>query len=116
VEDKRARKVTFASHSLSEDFQKLQNGSFEEKQLAHEVQNAIDELYTNPMAGIKVPKQLWPREYLKKYSINNLRKYDLREGWRLIYTLKGNEIEIIAIMLEWLSHKEYEKRFGYKVQ
>ena len=43
-----------------------------------------------------------------------MRKCNLPDGWRLVYTLAGNEIEIISILLEWFSHKEYERRFGYK--
>jgi len=49
-------------------------------------------------------------------GIDNLRKYDLPNGWRLIYTVKGNSVEMVAVILEWsASHKKYEKRFGYKV-
>ncbi len=54
------------------------------------------------------------REYVRNYGITNLRKYNLPDAWRLLYTIVGNEIEIISVLLEWLSHKEYERRFGYK--
>ena len=43
-----------------------------------------------------------------------MRKYNLPNAWRLAYTLKGNEVEIISIILEWFDHEGYEKRFGYK--
>lgn len=77
---------------------------------------AFDELKENPLAGVKLPGELWPKIYLKKYAIDNLRKYDLPNGWRLIYTLRGSAVEIVAVILEWFSsHKGYEKRFGYKV-
>ena len=116
MEYNRARRVAFASELLRSSFFKLKSGVFEEKRLAVEIQLAIDDLEKNPLVGIRVQRQLWPREYLRKYSINNLRKYDLQNGWRLLYTLKGNQVEIISIILEWLSHKEYEKKFGYKVK
>jgi hypothetical protein len=32
---------------------------------------------------------------------------------KLIYTLKANQIEIISVVLEWLDHKNYERRFKY---
>jgi len=37
------------------------------------------------------------------------------KGWRLIYSLTSeDEIEIIAIILEWfIRHKDYGRRFGY---
>ena len=74
----------------------------------------MGDLKKNPLAGVIIPRKLWPREYIKKYEITNLRKYDLPEGWRMIYTLAGNEVEIISIILEWFDHGNYAKRFGYK--
>jgi len=65
------------------------------------------------LCGIKIPSSLWPKEYVKKYGIDNLRKYDLPDGWRLLYTLRGNEIEIISILIEWPSHTAYERKFKY---
>ena len=50
---------------------------------------------------------------MKKYSIDNLWKYNLPGAWRLVYSIAGNEVKIIAILLEWFPHKEYEKRFKY---
>jgi len=60
-----------------------------------------------------VPKRQIPKEYVKKYGIDNPWKYNLPSAWRLVYSVVGNEIEIVAILLEWLAHKEYEKRFKY---
>jgi len=34
-------------------------------------------------------------------------------GWRLIYSVANGEIKILSIILEWMSHKDYERRFGY---
>ena len=66
--------------------------------------------------GVKIPRNVWPRFYVQKYGIDNLRKYDLPDGWRLIYTLKGDTVRIVAVIIEWFSsHKEYAKRFGYNV-
>jgi len=45
--------------------------------------------------------------------VNNLWKYDLPNGWRIIFFLEADEIKIVAIILEWFSHKDYEKRFKY---
>lgn len=84
-----------------------------DKKLLKYLQRAIDDLKENPFAGIKIPKKLWPKEYVRKYKITNLWKYNLPDGWRITYTLKTNEIEIISILLEWFTHKEYEKRFKY---
>lgn len=68
----------------------------------------------NPFCGIQIPKKLIPKIYIKNYGIDNLWKYDLPKAWRLLYSIVGNEIRIIAIVIEWLSHKEYEKDLGIK--
>jgi len=112
-EDLRPRKVRFADPSLFEAY-KLSTGRSEEQRLAESLSKAIEDLKQNPQCGAKIPHQLWPKEYVREYNIDNLRKINLPDAWRLVYTLVGNEIEIISVLLEWFSHKDYEKRFGYK--
>jgi Txe/YoeB family toxin of Txe-Axe toxin-antitoxin module len=74
---------------------------------------AFDDLKKNPFCGTKIPHKLWPRQYQIKYRIDNLWKYDLPDGWRMIYTIRADQITILAVVLEWFNHKEYEKRFRY---
>ncbi|PIT84771.1 hypothetical protein COU37_01620 [Candidatus Micrarchaeota archaeon CG10_big_fil_rev_8_21_14_0_10_45_29] len=104
----------FVDQNVKDALQKLKTGTFEQKRLFDSLEEARDKLEKNPFVGVRVQKALWPKIYVKRYGINNLRKMDLPEGWRIVYTIKGNEIEIVAIILEWFSHKQYEKRFGYK--
>ncbi|MFH1306885.1 MAG: hypothetical protein ABIH83_04505 [Candidatus Micrarchaeota archaeon] len=111
----RIKSVGFVDQELKDAYEQLKAGRTEDRWLAGNINKAIEALKENPMAGVIVPRKLWPKLYIQKYKINNLRKYDLPDGWRLTYTLKGNEIEIVSVILEWLSHKQYEKRFGYKV-
>jgi len=56
---------------------------------------------------------LIPLRYIKKYEVKNLWKYNLSKGWRLLYSIESEELIIVSIILEWLNHKEYEKRFKY---
>ena len=105
--------VTFVSKELEETFEKLQKGTTEKKQLYKLINRAISDLKKNPMCGIKIPKKLWPKGYIKKYQIDNLWKYDLPNAWRLIYTIAADEIRVLGIILEWLPHKKYEQRFRY---
>lgn len=65
------------------------------------------------MCGTKIPKRLWPKIYVKEYKITNLWKYDLPNAWRLIYTILEDKIMILNVILEWFSHKDNEKKFGY---
>ena len=106
--------VAFANPKLEKDFEKLKKGKFEDKQLYEFIQRAIDDLKKNPMCGVKLPRKLWPRGYIKKYDVKNLWKYDLPDAWRLIYSILENKIMILNLILEWFTHKEYEIKFGYK--
>jgi Txe/YoeB family toxin of Txe-Axe toxin-antitoxin module len=105
--------VAFISEKIKKEFESLKEGKFEDKKLYEFISRAINDLKKNPSCGIKIPKKLWPKEYFQGGNITNLFKYDLPNSWRLIYTIKEDEIRIVNIILEWFSHKEYEKRFGY---
>jgi len=105
--------VAFISQKIKEDFKKLEKGKFEDKKLYEFILRAIEDLKTNPLCGTKIPKNLWPANYIKNYSITNLWKYDLPNAWRLIYTIETDEIKIMSFILEWFDHKGYEKRFNY---
>jgi len=109
----REKGIAFADSSLKKAFEKLGKGRHEEQLLSSFLERAMDDLRGNPLCGITIPSNLWPDDYVKKYKINNLRKYDLPNGWRLIYTVHGNEIEIISVIIEWFCHKDYERKFGY---
>ena len=110
----RTTRVAFGDERIRGAFLELKSGKFEEKDLAKHIQKAIDRLKEDPFIGIVEPRRLWPKEYIVKFSINNLRKFNLPGGWRLMYTIRGDEVEIVSIILEWLSHHEYERRFKYR--
>ena len=105
--------VAFANPKIERSFEKLQKGTFEEKQLNMFIERAIKDLKKNPTCGINISKKLWPKTYIQQYHINNLWKYDLPNAWRLIYTIFEDKVMILNVVLEWFSHKEYEKRFRY---
>lgn len=111
--NKKSVYVAFASSKLENDFEKLKTSKFEDKQLYIFIQRAIDDLKKNPMCGIKIPRKLWPKNYIKTYQITNLWKYDLPNAWRLIYTIMEDKVKILNVILEWFPHKEYERKFGY---
>jgi len=103
-------KVVFISDELEDNYNSLSEDDFVKKSIV----KAVKDLKSNAFAGIHVPKRLIPKEYIKKYGINNLWKYDMPKGWRLLYTVTSeNEVELISAILEWFGHKEYERRFKY---
>jgi hypothetical protein len=105
--------VTFGEKKIENEFESLKEGKFEDKQLYDFINRAIYDLKKNPTCCTKIPKNLWPKEYIQKYGVTNLWKYDLPNCWRLIYTIYTNEVMILNVILEWFNHKDYERRFNY---
>jgi len=98
-------KITFCDEKLKEAFEESEQ---KEKELYEQLQKAFEEISKNVFCGRNVKKELIPKELMKKYGINNLWIYNLREGWRLLYSITTpDKIEIIAIMLDWMNHKDY---------
>ncbi len=106
-------KVKFADEKLKLAFEKLNEGSGEERRLREWLERAFGDLEGNAFCGIQIPKRLIPKDYARKYSVHNLWKYNLPDAWRLIYSIENQEIIVVSIILEWLDHKEYERRFKY---
>jgi len=107
-------KVVFGNSKLKDSFDKLKKSKTEDKKLYEWIIRAFEDLENNAFCGIQVPKKLISREYEKKFGkIDNLWKYNLPNAWRLIYTVKTNEIVVLSIVLEWMNHKEYERKFYY---
>ena len=105
--------IKFAEDKLKLSFEKLKDSKTEDKKLYKWINNALDELEEDAFCSAQVPKKLIPKVYVDKYGIDNLWKYDLPKGWRLLYSVANNEITVLSIILEWMSHKEYERLFRY---
>ena len=104
--------VIFADENIEKEFDKLKN--VKEKQFYEQLMNAFRNLKENAFCGTQIPKNLIPKEYIKKFGdMTNLWKYNLPDAWRLIYTVKNNNVKVLSVILEWLDHKEYERRFHY---
>ena len=111
--NERIKEVTFINQNTKSAYDALKEGKFEDKELYDSLTEAKAELLKDPNCGTRVPERLIPKEYMKKYGIRALWKYDLPDAWRLIYTVLGNEVKIVSVILEWMTHKEYERRFHY---
>lgn len=82
-------------------------------QLFSRITRAIEDLRSDRRAGRPAPKWFIPPRY-RNASVNNIWRYDLPNGWRLLYTITGSHIQILIIILDWMSHKEYERLVGLK--
>ena len=106
--------IRFADKDIQKAFDSLEKGDEQEREMFKLINQAMDNLESNAFCGIQIKKKQIPRYYLKEHDVGNLWKYDLPKGWRLIYTIKGENTYIVSIILEWFfSHKEYEQRFNY---
>ena len=79
------------------------------------VDSSLDKLKLNMMAGDKIQRPQWRPYHVRKYSISNLWKFKMSRGARLICTLLSeNGLWVVVVLEMVLTHKEYEKRFGYR--
>lgn len=101
--------IRFGNIAIKEAYTNLQN-----KQLKKQLDNAFTAIENNAFCGIQIQKRLISKEYSNKFGeINNLWKYNIPNAFRIIYTIKRDNNNVISIILEWMPHKDYEKRFGY---
>ncbi len=103
-------KVIFADEELKKTFENLK---LEDERLYKEIEEALKTIKQNAFFGRNVKKKLIPKELIKKYEIDNLWIYNLRKDWRLLYTITNNEVEVLAIVLDWMNHKDYERLFKF---
>ncbi len=82
----------------------------EEMQLLRSIKQKTEFIKANPFYGNNIPKSLIPKEYNAK----NLWRVELTNYWRMLYTIKGDQIEIICFVLDIIDHAEYDKKLGYK--
>ena len=82
--------------------------------LLRSINRVRDLLKQNPFAGDQVQKRLIPDKYVKKFDVDNVWRIELADRWRLVYTITGNQIEIITFIMDIFNHKDYDKVFGYK--
>jgi len=103
-------RIRFTDSELKEVFKSLK---FSDERLYKEINNALDNINRDPHCGRNAQKKLIPRELAIKHNLRNLWIYNLRKDWRLLYTLSGDDIGIIAIVLDWMDHHDYEKLFRF---
>jgi len=103
-------KIVFVDETLENSFNELNEADPIKKALIR----AINFLKEDAFCGRNVKKSLIPNFLIQKYKLNNLWIYNLPDGWRMLYVLTpSEEIQIIAVVLDWMNHKDYERLFGF---
>ncbi len=71
-------------------------------------------LKANPFAGDNIEKKKIPKKWVRDLDITNLWRIELSNYWRMLYTIRSNEVEVINFVLHIVDHDEYNKILGYK--
>ncbi len=94
--------------------QSADNGNGASQILLKKLNKAIEKLKYNYKAGEHISRDKIPLFYKINYGVENLWKLNIDLNYRLIYTVRGTEIEVMSVLLEFFDHKTYNKKFGYK--
>ena len=106
----KSEKVVFADEGLEKSFEELSDKDPVKKALI----KAIKDINDNAFCGRNVKKKLIPKFLIDKYNINNLWIYNLPSAWRLLYSITPSaDVKIIAAILDWINHKDYERLFRF---
>jgi len=90
----------------------LQEGkeNTEEIKLLNSIKQKIELIKANPFYGNNIEKRKIPATY----NVQNLWRVELTSYWRMLYTIKGDQVEVICFVLDIINYDIYNKRFGYK--
>jgi len=84
------------------------------EQLLSSINTAIRNIKSNPYYGDLIPRRLISKATINKYGTDKIFRVELVGFWRMLYTLIGSEARIIAFILEYMDHGEYDRVFGYR--
>ena len=110
-----AFEARFGDRILYDRFYSLHDSlSSEDRELFKIIERTIKEkLISNPARGRVIRKELIPKTYLTKYGNKSFFIWNLTDSWRLIYFLAREEDKQLIIIVDWLSHSDYEKMFKF---
>ena len=106
---KPADNVIFANQRIEDEFNSLKEDDWIKKAIL----KSIVDFKENAFCGERIKRELIPREYIKKYGIDNLLWYPLPNALRLVYSVFATDDGITAMIVEYFDHKNYERRFNY---
>jgi hypothetical protein len=84
------------------------------EQLLASIDKALVNIKSNYKYGDLIPKKYITKSIINRYGTDKILRAELVGYWRLLYTIIGDEVKIIAFVLEYMDHKKYNKLFGYK--
>lgn len=97
----------------SPDFLTVVNALSNNDPIKLKVDQVTDEMKQDKNLGDYIKKKPWPDKYLKTHEVTNLYRREIGGNHRLIYTIRGRKEDKVYQLLDLLTHKEYDKLFGY---
>jgi len=101
-------RIFFGNKKLQKEYETLKD-----ERLRRSLDKAFKNIEEDPAIGIPLEKYRIPKGFVTK-GYDNIWKYNLPGAWRLIYSLQGDRITILAIILEWCKHGEYQRKYSGK--
>ena len=106
----KSHKLTFVDRNLEKSFNDLSSKDPIKKGLI----KAMRDIKENFGVGRLITKDTHNKSRIKtllsRYDSSNIRVYNLPSAWRMLYSItRSEDIKIIAVILDWVSHKDYEK-------
>ena len=81
--------------------------------LLRSIKTKFSFIENNPHYGEPIGKNKIPKKYKEIYGVNSLYWTKLSSYWRMLYSLSGSDVEILAIILDIVDHKKYDKILKY---
>lgn len=103
-------KLTFVDRDLEKSFNELPDKDPIKKGLIKAMRDIKEDFGVGRLITKDTHNKSRIKKILGKYGSNNIRVYNLPSAWRMLYSItRSEDIKIVAVFLDWMSHKEYEK-------
>lgn len=83
-------------------------------QLLSSINNALRNIKIDYKYGDLIPRKYLSKSIIQRYGTDKILRVELVGYWRLLYTIIGDEVSIIAFILEYMDHDKYNNIFGYR--
>lgn len=103
-------RLTFADKELEDVFNELSDKDPIKKGLVKAMRDIKENFGVGRLITRDTHNKSRVRNILDKYGTNNIRVYNLPMAWRMLYSItRSEDVRIIAVILDWMNHKDYEK-------
>ena len=106
--------LRWVNESARDKWLALKASTSEDKRLYDAIERKFEMLRYDPFRGDSIKKERIPKAYEKEYALDNLLKLNINQYWRLLYYVKSlDRNTTMVIIIDFMSHNEYNRLFGY---